>query len=146
MEKMQMWSLKYWSKSSLKFSWHHRCQSIFIVNPSVNKNCVSFHRLRSNGIGATVQSERLGYFSHQGQTKHGRKVYVREQNGQRNQYLYFWDWGPNNGANWIVGLDPQLKPRGTDIQDSFRFLGTQATRTGLIIWLFRSRMDDRVHF
>ena len=106
---------------------------LFVVNPSVNKDCVSFHRLRSNGIGATVQSERLGYFTHQGQTKHGRKVYVREQNGQRNQYLYFWDWGPNNGANWIVGLDPQLKPRGTDIQDSFRFLGTQATRTGLII-------------
>ena len=61
-----------------------------------------------------MQSERLGYFTHQGQIKHGRKVYVREQNGQRNQYLYFWDWGPNNGANWIVGLDPQLKPRGKD--------------------------------
>ena len=68
--------------------------------------------MRSNGIGATIQNERLGYFSHQGQTKNGRKVYVREQNGAQTQYLYFWDWGPNNGANWFIGLDPQLKPRG----------------------------------
>ena len=21
-------------------------------------------------------------------------------------YLFYWDWGPNNGANWIVGLNP----------------------------------------
>ena len=75
-------------------------------------NFIYFYRLRSNGIGNTIQNERLGYFSHQGQTKNGRKVYVREQNGQQNQYLYFWDWGPNNGANWFIGLDPQLKPRG----------------------------------
>ena len=76
-----------------------------------------FYRLRSNGIGATIQNERLGYFSHQGQTKNGRKVYVREQNGAQTQYLYFWDWGPNNGANWFIGLDPQLKPRGNTMAE-----------------------------
>ena len=81
-----------------------------------------FYRLRSNGIGATIQNERLGYFSHQGQTKNGRKVYVREQNGAQTQYLYFWDWGPNNGANWFIGLDPQLKPRGNKFKIFYIFL------------------------
>ena len=83
---------------------------------------IFFFRLRSNGIGATIQNERLGYFSHQGQTKNGRKVYVREQNGAQTQYLYFWDWGPNNGANWFIGLDPQLKPRGNKFKIFYIFL------------------------
>ena len=73
-----------------------------------------YFRIRSNGLGQTVQSERLGFYTYQGQSKHGRKVYVRSQNGRRDQFLYYWDWGPNNGANWAIGLDPQLKARGIE--------------------------------
>ena len=75
---------------------------------------VHWFRLRSNGIGNEVQPERLGLFKYQGQLKHGRKIYVRSENGQQNQYLYFWDWGPNNGAQWMVGLDSSRKPHGIE--------------------------------
>ena len=65
-------------------------------------------RITSRDIGQTVQPERLGIFTSYGETKHGRKVYQKQTPGQRDQFLYFWDWGPNNGGNWFVGLDPGI--------------------------------------
>ena len=50
-------------------------------------------------------------------SKHGRKVYRKDGINQRDQFLYFWDWGPNNGGNWFVGLDPTFKPRGIESPD-----------------------------
>ena len=65
-------------------------------------------RITSRDIGQTAQPERLGIFTSYGETKHGRKVYQKQTPGQRDQFLYFWDWGPNNGGNWFVGLDPGI--------------------------------------
>ena len=62
-------------------------------------------RITSRDIAQTVQPERLGIFTSYGGTKHGRKVYQKQIPGQRDQFLYFWDWGTNNGGNWFVGLD-----------------------------------------
>ena len=46
----------------------------------------------------------MGVYTATEQKKHGRIVY-RQDFGAKN-YLFYWDWGPNNGANWVVGLNP----------------------------------------
>ena len=61
-----------------------------------------------------MQPERLGKFDYKGDTKHGRKIYKKSQDGQRDQFLYFWDWGPNNGGNWMVGLNPKYNAHGIE--------------------------------
>lgn len=71
-------------------------------------------RLSSRGIGNTVQPERLGQYTYHGKTKNGRKIYQKEESGQRDQFLYFWDWGANNGANWMVGLDTRYNTHGIE--------------------------------
>ena len=71
-------------------------------------------RISSRSIGQTVQPERLGTYTYHGQTKHGRKVYLKSVVGENDQFLYFWDWGPNNGGNWMVGLDTRYKARGIE--------------------------------
>lgn len=53
----------------------------------------------------------MGTFSFSG-IQFGRKIY-QQDNGGRN-FLYFWDYGPNAGANWMIGLDPTRKPRGIE--------------------------------
>lgn len=29
-------------------------------------------------------------------------------------YIYFWDWGPNSGQNWMISQDPQTQYRGIE--------------------------------
>ncbi len=82
-----------------------------------------------------MQPERLGRFTYHGETKNGRKIYQRSVSGQRDQFLYFWDWGPNNGANWMVGLDPKYNARGIEsagLEDSIydSICATRAQHTG----------------
>ena len=52
-----------------------------------------------------MQPERLGVFTaQQDKTRNGRIVYKQDSGGKN--FLFYWDWGPNNGANWIVGYNP----------------------------------------
>jgi hypothetical protein len=61
-------------------------------------------RIRSSGAGQLLQPDRLGVFSASDVKRHGRVVYKQDFGGKN--YLFYWDWGPNNGANWIVGFNP----------------------------------------
>ena len=36
--------------------------------------------------------------------RNGRIVYKQDFGGK--SYIFYWDWGPNNGANWVVGHNP----------------------------------------
>ena len=35
-------------------------------------------------------------------TRHQRRVFRHVATAGR-YWLYYWDWGPNSGANWMVG-------------------------------------------
>ena len=71
------------------------------------KECCDRVRVRSLGIAEDRQPERMGTFRFSG-FKHGRKIYKQEgeEGEDRLQYLYYWDWGPNSGSNWMIGFDP----------------------------------------
>lgn len=32
-------------------------------------------------------------------------------------YIYYWDWGPNSGANWLIGSDPDGVSRGIESEN-----------------------------
>lgn len=53
----------------------------------------------SDGLGSLNQPARLGIYQATA-LKNGRFYYSKED-GSRN-FIYYWDWGPNNGANWVV--------------------------------------------
>lgn len=63
--------------------------------------CCSRVALVSSGSGSGSQNQpaRLGIYRATA-LKNGRFFYSKED-GSRN-YIYYWDWGPNNGANWVV--------------------------------------------
>ena len=42
-------------------------------------------------------------------TRNGRKMWKHEN---RQNYIYFWDWGVNSGAEWMVGHSPDSSVRG----------------------------------
>lgn len=84
------------------------CFNIWSSENNATKWTILFcNRIMSNGIGQQSQPQRLGVYTATNDTQHGRKVYKQDFGGSN--YLYYWDWGPNNGANWIVGFNPSKK-------------------------------------
>jgi hypothetical protein len=73
-----------------------------------------FHifRVRSLGVSQKYQPERLGTYSLI-KYHHGRMVYQKDD-GDRAQYVYYHDWGPNSGANWMIGLGEGSNSRGVE--------------------------------
>ena len=70
-----------------------------------------FFRVRSTGVADRVQRERLGTYSFS-RHRHGRKVYKKDGVfAEREQFLYYHDWGPNSGSNWMIGVNPWTNSR-----------------------------------
>ncbi len=61
------------------------------------------------------QPGRLGTYTFESY-RHGRKVYKKDGcvDVARTHYLYFYDWGPNSGSNWMIGLNPTTNSRGVE--------------------------------
>ena len=53
----------------------------------------------SSGLAGVYHHSSLGVYTFQGQKKNNRYVF-----GQLDgpNFLYYWDWGPNSGANWMI--------------------------------------------
>ena len=47
--------------------------------------------------------------------RHGRKVYKKHSDSdggkERDQFVYYHDWGPNSGSNWMIGVNPWTNSR-----------------------------------
>ena len=71
-------------------------------------------RVRSTGIAGRFQEERLGEYTYL-RHRHGRKVYKKRKEGggveERDQFVYYHDWGPNSGSNWMIGVNPRTNSR-----------------------------------
>ena len=63
---------------------------------------------RSEGLAATYHGSLLGVYTWdeddhgRNVTRHQRRVFRHVASAGRH-WLYYWDWGPNSGANWMVG-------------------------------------------
>ena len=80
----------------------------------------SFCRVRSKGgVADGFQHERLGTYSFE-RFRHGRKVYKKREDGgnlggERDQFVYYHDWGPNSGSNWMIGENPWTNSRSSSL-------------------------------
>ena len=63
---------------------------------------------RSEGLAGTYHGSLLGVYTWdeddhgRNVTRHQRRVFRHVASAGRH-WLYYWDWGPNSGANWMVG-------------------------------------------
>ena len=63
---------------------------------------------RSEGLAGTYHGSLLGVYTWdeddhgRNVTRHQRRVFRHVATAGRH-WLYYWDWGPNSGANWMVG-------------------------------------------
>ena len=77
---------------------------------------VTFCRIRSTGVADRFQHERLGAYSF-ARYRHGRKVYKKRKDGdigeERDQFVYYQDWGPNSGSNWMIGVNSRTNSRSS---------------------------------
>ena len=53
----------------------------------------------SSGLAGVYHHSSLGVYTFQGQKKNNRYVF-RHLDGPN--FLYYWDWGPNSGSNWMI--------------------------------------------
>lgn len=53
------------------------------------------------GLANTWQPARLGVYQATN-LRNGRYFYTHEKGGS---FIYYWDWGPNSGCNWVVTND-----------------------------------------
>ena len=67
--------------------------------------CCSRIALVSRGSASENQPARLGTYRATA-LKNGRYYYSKEDSNQATSYIYYWDWGPNAGANWVVTNNP----------------------------------------
>ena len=67
--------------------------------------CCSRIALVSKGSASENQPARLGIYRATA-LKNGRYYYSKEDSNQATSYIYYWDWGPNSGANWVVTNNP----------------------------------------
>ena len=66
------------------------------------EHCCSRIALVSSGSAQDNQPARLGIYRAIA-LKNGRYFYRKEDSiNDANSYIYYWDWGPNSGANWGV--------------------------------------------
>ena len=61
---------------------------------------------RSNGLAGTYHSLLLGVYTLD-EDDYGRNVsqfnrHVYRHVDTNDNWLYYWDWGPNSGTNWMV--------------------------------------------
>ena len=55
----------------------------------------------SAGLAGVYQSHLLGVYSRdEEKTEQNNRQVFRQLDGPN--FLYYWDWGPNSGANWMV--------------------------------------------
>ena len=55
----------------------------------------------SAGLAGVYQSHLLGVYSiDEEKTEQNNRAVLRQLDGPN--FLYYWDWGPNSGANWMV--------------------------------------------
>ena len=103
-------------------------------------------RVRSTGVAGRFQQERLGEYTFV-RHRHGRKVYKKRKEGgggveERDQFVYYHDWGPNSGSNWMIGVNPQTNSRSKNHDyfqlglygtgwDNIKFLGHICKHTRL---------------
>ena len=107
---------------TLAYSQMGMFHSIFNVH-----NAHSFCRVRSTGVAGRFQHERLGTYSFV-RYRHGRKVYKKRRDdghdggdiggGERDQFVYYHDWGPNSGSNWMIGVNPLTNSRSSPFPET----------------------------
>ena len=55
----------------------------------------------STGLAGVYQTSLLGVYSlDDSKTIHNNRYVLRQLDGPH--FLYYWDWGPNSGSNWMV--------------------------------------------
>ena len=84
----------------------HHCNLLLLVNAS----CCSRLTVSSSGLAASWQPDKLGSYSlWPGDSAGGRRVWRHEA---RQNYVYYWEWGLNSGAEWMIGHSPYSPERG----------------------------------
>ena len=68
--------------------------------------CCARIALFSRGSAQQNQPARLGIYTAIA-LKNGRYFYRKEDRDEATSYIYYWDWGPNSGANWVVTNNPR---------------------------------------
>ena len=70
-------------------------------------------RFISSGLAGTYQPGLLGVYTLDqndfGRNMSGHHRHVFRHVETNNNWLYYWDWGPNSGTNWMVDIFTAFK-------------------------------------
>ena len=74
----------------------------------------------STGLAGVYQSHLLGVYSRdERKTEQNNRLVFSQLDGPN--FLYYWDWGPNSGANWMVSDKYWETDRGIESYNLERF-------------------------